>query len=217
MWIHGLPDRRLRVAIFLIAACVHIHWANGQNSTEIERQRIVAERVSAAQRLEDDKAVCYQKFVVTDCLNQAKARHDKNMAHLRQQDIALNNAQRTERAAEKLKSIDGKTAAALSPLPRDPRQKPMPTPSTRVPKMQDPAQKNAERSLQATRKAAQTAQKKAIAEQKAQQHRAKANQATAAQARYEKRQQDAALHKAEVTQRLREKKKSSAANLPVPL
>ncbi len=82
-----------------------------------EHARILQERATLAAGRQRDEAACYQRFAVEDCLREvrAKVREVENL--LRSQELELNDAERREKAAERLRVIEEKKNAApgLSP------------------------------------------------------------------------------------------------------
>jgi len=73
-----------------------------------EHERIRHERdVLKAQQVKDE-AACYQRFAVEDCLRGVRARARDAEGRLRTQEIMLNDAERKEKAADRLKTIEEK-------------------------------------------------------------------------------------------------------------
>jgi Skp family chaperone for outer membrane proteins len=85
--------------------------ANGQQAAakaaerKAEHDRIRSEREAIKARRQQDESACYQRFSVEDCVR-AGVRDAE--ARLRAQEIELNDAERKEKAAERLKSIEEK-------------------------------------------------------------------------------------------------------------
>lgn len=82
-----------------------------------EHLRIRHERAALAASRQRDEAACYKRFAVEDCLREvrAKVREVENL--LRSQEVELNDAERREKAAERLRAIEEKQNAvpALTP------------------------------------------------------------------------------------------------------
>ena len=82
-----------------------------------QHARIREERTALAASRQRDEAACYQRFAVEDCLREVrvKVRGVENL--LRSQEIELNDVERREKAAERLRVIEEKQSAvpALSP------------------------------------------------------------------------------------------------------
>lgn len=73
-----------------------------------EHQRIRHERDAIQSQRLKDEAVCYRQFAVEDCLKAVRAQVRVAEARLRAQEIDLNDAERKEKAADRLKSIEEK-------------------------------------------------------------------------------------------------------------
>lgn len=71
-----------------------------------ERERIRRERQAIDQSLQHAQAACYQRFAVEDCLRAARRRAREDLAVLRQQESMMDDSERRERAALRLRSIE---------------------------------------------------------------------------------------------------------------
>lgn len=95
-----------------------------------EHERIRHEREAVKAQRTKDEAVCYQRFAVEDCLKGVRAQVRDAETRLRLQEIDLNDAERKEKAAERLKSIEEKQrpvpagAAAVGGVPDAVMRKP---------------------------------------------------------------------------------------------
>ena len=76
-----------------------------------QHARIREERTALAASRQRDEAACYQRFAVEDCLREVrvKVRGVENL--LRSQEIELNDVERREKAAERLRVIEEKQSA----------------------------------------------------------------------------------------------------------
>ncbi|MDB5753297.1 MAG: hypothetical protein JWP65_3718, partial [Ramlibacter sp.] len=90
---------------------------------QVERQRIGAERAAADAAFEAREKACYGKFGVNDCLDAARRRRNEAVADLRRQEVALNDAERKRRAAERLQDIDARAAAQRQQQAAERRQR----------------------------------------------------------------------------------------------
>lgn len=102
----------------MIRALAHVFLAAGMAAAGLvpaiaqqapeaqERARIGAERVRAQAVLDSELAACYQRFVVTSCVEDARRRHRLAVADLRRQETALNDQQRTRDAADQVRRLD---------------------------------------------------------------------------------------------------------------
>lgn len=90
--------------MFLVASLFAPAWA--QQVVPTERGRIALERGEAEARYAESEKACYAKFAVNDCLNEARARRREVLTGLRRQEVALNDAERKIKGAEKLRDVD---------------------------------------------------------------------------------------------------------------
>ena len=79
-----------------------------------EHERIRRERESIDAQRTAGEAQCYQRFAVEDCLKAVRARARDAESRLRAQEIELNDAERTEKAAARRRSIEEKQRAVPS-------------------------------------------------------------------------------------------------------
>lgn len=105
-------------ALSLLAALLVLEPARADEAAE--RERIARERSEATARHERQRRECEQRFAVTACVDEARAEHRQTMMGLRRQEALLDEAQRKQRAAERLAAIEQKTrqerGAASSPM-----------------------------------------------------------------------------------------------------
>lgn len=127
-----------------------------------ERQRIAAERQAIASRFAAEEADCHRRFVVTSCVDAARARQREALNLLRHQELLLDDAERKQRAAARLDAIEARRAAAASqpapaPVPPSspsPRAEPPPPRPPTVPHAASPSASTAEAQAAARRAAA---------------------------------------------------------------
>lgn len=77
---------------------------------KLERERIRHEREAVTSRRHQAEAACYQRFAVEDCLRGVRAQAREAQDRLRAKEIEINDAERREKAAERLRSIEDKQA-----------------------------------------------------------------------------------------------------------
>lgn len=128
-----------------------------------EHERIRHERDALAAGRQKDEAVCYQRFAVEDCLRGIRVRVREAEDRLRAREVDLNDAERQEKAAERLRSIEDKQKAVPAPSPQS--------------KERDGVVRKAPADPQATK-----AQRDHDAELRAQQQRIRTQQASSEQA-----------------------------------
>src|SRR4051812_43403834 len=86
-------------------------WAISAADEAAERRRIAIEQAQVEQAYAAREAECRTRFVVTSCID--AARHDRReaMEKLRQQEVVLDEAQRKQRAAQRIEEIRAKVSA----------------------------------------------------------------------------------------------------------
>jgi colicin import membrane protein len=164
--------RRGWVVVALSAAAMAAHAADDELSDRAHREQIDAERAAAQARYEQAIAECERRFVVTSCVDQAKAERRATLDRLSREQMVLDDAQRKRRAEERREQIAAKKArqaqqaqqaqeaatreAASSPtLPRKPRPSTAPASGTK------PARRIEPRSSEAAAAAAAEAAERA--------------------------------------------------------
>ncbi|MBN9339016.1 MAG: hypothetical protein J0H52_02925 [Comamonadaceae bacterium] len=175
------------------------------------RARIVSEREALAQERQTAEAACYQRFAVEDCLSQVRARDRDAQTRLRREEQAISDAERRERTAERLRTIEEKQRAAqdaaASTAPR--------APASRM-SVQERASREAEARERAERQKAH-AQAKAV--ENAQRATAARTREAEARERYEAKQKQAQerreKHRQEAAEDAAQGRKP-AAGLPQP-
>lgn len=210
----------LCVSCLFGSASVLAQIADGGLEVAAEHARITAERQQIEKRFAAEETACFQKFAVNDCRDASRARRRVEMADLRRQEISLNDAERKRKGAEQLQRMEQSAAAKDEPpvavgtaTPRGTTPSRTHTP-TEPRKPYDPTEAA---KAQAARKA--TAENKARMNQEDQAMRARRAAAAAAAnepARYAKKLQEAADHKAETAERNAAKTKAKSAPLPEP-
>lgn len=89
----------------------------GPSEREAQRERIRQQREAIQAQRQQAEAACYQRFAVQDCLNREHNTARDAEAALRKEELRLNEADRRERAAERLRMIEQKKAQAQSAAP----------------------------------------------------------------------------------------------------
>lgn len=100
-------------ALALMAAAASWSQASAPatNATQ-ERQRIAAERQQAEQRFEAARTECGTRFAVSSCVEQARSERRRTLEQLSARQAALDDAQRRQRAADRMRSISEKARHA---------------------------------------------------------------------------------------------------------
>lgn len=200
--------KRLFACLALIACAAH---AQGEDpSVDAERARLHEERAKVEAEFKVEEKACNAKFAVNDCLAKAKAKRRAAVSDLRRQEIALNDAERKRKAAERQRSIEERASAARPPA----------SGQSDVDRQLRANQRAAERAQQAASAPAKAAERekevaKRQAEIKASAQRRTEDAAQAAR-EHERRLAEAKEHEEAVKRRQAERKKPPASSLPDP-
>ena len=84
------------------------------------REAVRKEREAIAQTLRQSEAACYQRFAVEDCLRKARRHARDAQAVLRQRESVWDEAERQERAAQRLEDIQQRQNTRTAPVPAQP-------------------------------------------------------------------------------------------------
>lgn len=105
---------RLGVGMLLLSLGLASGWVDAREHSKLqgERERIARERADVEARFTEQKAACQSRFAVADCLEAAKRERREALAPLRREAIALDDAERKERAARRLEALRSRAAAA---------------------------------------------------------------------------------------------------------
>jgi len=168
-----------------------------------EHDRIRHEREAVKAQRVKDEAACYKLFAAEDCLKTVRAQVRDTETRLRAQEIELNDAERKEKAADRLKSIEEKQRPVPANTPKGTgpdavlRNKPAADPQATKAQRDHDAELRAQQQRSNAQKHAQEQQTRAAENAvRASQSRAKHAEALQAaderRARVEKAQADAA-------------------------
>jgi hypothetical protein len=80
-------------------------------AVDAERDRIAGERAAANARLAEQERECGTRFLVADCVGDARRAHREQIARLRQEQLKLDEARRRESVAARRKAIAERVAA----------------------------------------------------------------------------------------------------------
>ena len=190
--------------------------AHGQDLAG-ERERIRTERTAAEKRFADDQRGCYRQFAVNDCLHEARQRRSTVIGDLRRQEIALNEAERKRRSAERQRQLDERTAPEAQDQAARRRSEAV---QARQQAEARGAEKSARREAErANRPAAPAAPASAARERKPGVNMNRPQDATEARQnreRFEAKQAKAEAHRKDLEKKAAERKKPIAAPLPPP-
>ncbi|MFZ2651534.1 MAG: hypothetical protein WA210_15670, partial [Burkholderiaceae bacterium] len=120
------PMLRLPVLLLLSVLVVLTGAAIGapQQADPNERETIERERVRVEAAYSQQQRHCQERFAVNSCVDQAKRTRRAALAELKRRTIALDDAQRRQRAERRRQDIRDKVARteAAAREPRPPRQ-----------------------------------------------------------------------------------------------
>lgn len=94
-----------------------------------ERQEIATQRQQLQARKQEGEKACWQRFAVEDCLRNVRSQIREEDNKLRDREIAINNEERQDKAAERLRAIEQKK-----------QEKQVPAPVTAMPRGEQPLQ-----------------------------------------------------------------------------
>lgn len=206
-----------------LAACAIAALAAGMAfaQEEGERARIRAERAAAEERFTTEEKACRARFAVVDCMDQARRGRNATLAHLRRQEMVLDEQGRRRRAADRQRDRDERNTPEREREAAEKRARAEQEQREREARV---AEKQARRAASAP--AAQPgveARVRGVQPQGSPRPPQAAPPAgidavTAARnrRRYEERQQQAAAHRAAVQARIERRARPAASSLPVP-
>lgn len=104
-----------RRALWMLAALTCAAGAAAEPSGDAaERQRIDQERAAAERRFDEARARCDSRFLVTACVDEARAERRAQMQRLDHERSVLDTQARRRRAAQRLQRIDEKQRDAAA-------------------------------------------------------------------------------------------------------
>lgn len=185
-------------------------------ATDRERQRINAERATLEAAFDAEEAACYNKFFVNNCLNAIKPRRREAMVDLKFREVALNEQERRQKAAEQIRKTEEKSSPEAERQAADRRATALEDTKVREERTRQKASDRIDLKQNEAPNAAEAAGKNQGSKERAQ-ARAGKQAANAKEAQiYKDKQQEAQERKASREQRLREQTKPAAKPLPAP-
>jgi len=201
----------------LMALAASSAWSQASTSTvdiDAEKSRISAERKAVETRYDKDRAACYQKFAVQDCLNDVRRTRRTQVEDLNRQEAIINDGERKRRAAAQLDDLERK--GQLSPEDAARRESALQSQKDREQRAADrEAGRQAKEAEAAANRRAFEGKQKAHAQEQAQQAERRA-QEQAERQRYEDRLKKAEQDRAELEARNAKRTKPRSAPLPTP-
>jgi colicin import membrane protein len=181
-----------------------------------ERERINTERLAMEAGFDVQDAACYKKFFTNSCLKEVQERRREAMALLKQQEVALNDRERKEKAASQIQKTEEKSSPEALQQAAERREQALQETRERVERSQQKADERGVLKQNEAVNAAEAAEKAKGSQERAQ---ARAEQkATIADEvkKYNDKQQEVKERKASREQKQREQTKAPARALPTP-
>jgi colicin import membrane protein len=198
-------------------------FANGQTAgdatmaaIDAERQQINAERLKLEEAFDAEDAVCYTKFFVNSCLNAVKPRRREAMAGLKQREVALNEQERRQKAADQIRKTEEKSSPEVLQQAAERRTQALEDTKEREERTRNKAEERGalqqKEALNANEAANKLQGSKDMARARAEKQAATAEEVK----KFNSKQQEALERKASREKKQREQTKAPAAPLPAP-
>lgn len=205
----------------LLAALSAPAWAQDDGA---ERARIAAERKAVDERFAAEKKACNARFAVTDCVEKVTRSRNAALGELRRQERVLDDAERRQRAAERLKAQEERNSPERQREAEERRVRGLAQQKEREERAAEKAQK---RAADQAKRAQDARPPRQAASAPGPQGGARvapapkappvsAEEAARNRAEYEARVVEAERHKAEVRERIARRAKPAASGLPAP-
>lgn len=181
-----------------------------------ERDRINTERLTLEAGFDVEEAACYKKFFTNSCLKEVQPRRREALALLRQQEVALNDRERKEKAAAQIQKTEEKSSPQALQQAAERRDQALQETRERLERSQQKADERGVLKQNEALNAAETANRAKASQERAQ-ARADKKAAIANEVEiYNNKQQEAKERKASREQKQREQTKAPAKSLPTP-
>ncbi len=181
-----------------------------------ERERINAQRVALAASFDAEEAACYKRFAVNHCLNAIKPKRREAMAELRQQEIALNDAKRKQKAAEQIRKTEEKSSPEVQQRAAERRAKALEDVREREGRLRKKSEERIDLKHNETLNAADAATKMKGSQERSQARAAKQAAVAEEVQKYNEKQREVAERKASREKKRREQTKPAAKPLVAP-
>lgn len=183
---------------------------------DAERQKITAERLKLEEAFDAEDAVCYTKFFVNSCLNSVKPRRREAMAGLKLREVALNEQERRQKAADQIRKTEEKSSPEILQQATERRTQALEDTKEREERTRKKAEERGALQQNEVLNANEAANRLQGSRDMAR-ARAEKQAATAEEVRkFNAKQQEAQERKANRDKKQREQTKAPAAPLPAP-
>ncbi len=114
-----MRGRLAGVVFALLVSAAGVAAAIDAVDPAVERARIATERAEAGRVFDERVAACRERFAVTDCVDEARRERREALTRLRRQESILDEADRRQRAAQRMEAIRNRISAeeAVRPAP----------------------------------------------------------------------------------------------------
>lgn len=194
-------------AALLLALAAGAAGAQTADEISVERARIASERTARTLAYVEGRRACYQRFAVNDCLDDERLRHNEVMGDLRRQEIALNDLERAQRTAQRLRVLEERQSEERQQQEASRRREALEASRQRDERAADKAREADKAAEAAGQRAARTAQPRPAPSRPDE---------AANRERFERRQEQAARHKDEVLRKQQEAARPPRQPLPTP-
>lgn len=210
--------RRPIVLLALLLGGGASSWAQPIDETA-ERARIAAETGRVEREYAAQRAACYQKFAVNDCLAQARDARREVLGDLKRQENALNDAARKRSAAQQVQRLQERQSAADEADAAARRDRALADQQAREQRAANRASDRAQAEAAAPQRRQEQADRARSQEMRQAEAAQRASQAPVLQSRATERGREAEERRArrlEAARKKRESGKAPAQPLPVP-
>ncbi|MET3916039.1 colicin import membrane protein [Variovorax sp. OAS795] len=190
--------------------------AAGIADFDAERSRLSAERAAIDARFEKERAACYQKFAVEDCLRESRKRRRAETDHIKRQETAINDIERQRRGAAELEKLDQKAATKRPQDTPEKQDESRQAQKDREQRAADHAASRAATAAEADERRRQLAEKEKAHTENQAKAAQKRGEAPAAVERFQSKQQKAEEHRASRARQNADRTKPRGAPLPPP-
>lgn len=181
-----------------------------------ERERINTERLALEAGFDVEDAACYKKFFTNNCLKEVQLRRRAAMALLRQQEVALNDRERKEKAAAQIQKTEEKSSPEALRQAAERREQALRETRERVERSQQKADERETLKQNEALNAAETAKRAQGSQERAQARLEQRATIADEVKKYNDKQQEVRKRKASREQKQREQTKAPAKPLPTP-
>lgn len=195
------------VAALMLVLAAGAAWPQTADEIEVERARIAQERTARSLAYLEGRRACYQRFAVNDCLDEQRLRHNEIMGDLRRQEIALNDLERAQRTAQRMRILEERQSEERLQQEETRRREALEASRQRDERAAAKAEESGKAAEAAGERAARTSRPRPAPSRPDE---------AANRERFERRQEQAERHKQEVLRKQQEAARPPRQPLPTP-